>query len=80
MPKYAPALLISARQKAAARDFDGALALVDDVIARDPANADAWKLKGDLLLYTKNKPDEALVAYRKAMEADAKFGQRTLPS
>ena len=72
--KYAPALLVSARQKAAARDFDGALAVVDDVVAREPANTEAWKLKGDLLLYTKNQPDEALAAYRKALEVDAKYG------
>lgn len=71
---YAPALLISARQKAGARDFDAALAVVDGVLGREPANTEAWKLKGDLLLYTKNQPDEALAAYRKALEVDAKYG------
>lgn len=71
---YAPALLISARQKAGARDFDGALAVVDGVIGREPANTEAWKLKGDLLLYTKNQPDEALAAYRKTLQIDAKYG------
>jgi putative PEP-CTERM system TPR-repeat lipoprotein len=73
-PKYAPALLISARQKAGTKDFDGALAVVDDVVTREPGNADAWKLKGDLLLYTMNKPDDALTAYRKALEVNAKYG------
>jgi putative PEP-CTERM system TPR-repeat lipoprotein len=72
-PKYAPALLVSARQKAAARDFDAALAVVDDVISREPNNPDAWKLKGDILVFAKNKPDDALVAYRKALEANAKY-------
>lgn len=72
---YAPALLISARQKAGAKDFDGALAVVDGVVTRNPANTEAWKLKGDLLLYTKNQPDEALAAYRKALEVDPKYGQ-----
>jgi putative PEP-CTERM system TPR-repeat lipoprotein len=66
-PTNAEALLVSARQKAAARDIDGATAVVDGVVAREPGNADAWKLKGDLLLYGKNQPDEALVAYRKAL-------------
>ena len=70
----APAVLVSARQKAGARDFDGALAVVEGVITREPANTEAWKLKGDLLLYTKNQPDEALAAYRKALEVDAKYG------
>lgn len=72
--QYAPALLLSARQKAGARDFDGALAVVQGVIAREPSNTDAWKLKGDLLLYAMNKPDDALAAYRKTLEIDAKYG------
>lgn len=65
---YAPALLIRARQKAAARDVDGALQVTEAVIARDLADVDAWKLKGDLLLYGKGRPDEALAAYRKSVE------------
>lgn len=72
--QYAPALLISVRHKAGAKDFDGALAVVDGVITREPTNTDAWKLKGDLLLYTKQQPDAALAAYRKALEVDAKYG------
>lgn len=72
--QYAPALLISARQKAGAKDFDAALAVVDGVITREPASTDAWKLKGDLLLYTKQQPDEALAAYRKTLEIDARYG------
>lgn len=71
---YAPALLLSARQKAVAKDIDGALAVVQGVINREPGSADAWKLKGDLLLYAKNKPDDALAAYRKALEVDARYG------
>jgi cellulose synthase operon protein C len=67
-PHHAPALIFRARQKAAARDFDGALATVDEVLANDARNVDAWKLKGDLLLYGKGKADDALTAYRKAIE------------
>jgi putative PEP-CTERM system TPR-repeat lipoprotein len=72
-PKYADALLVSARQKASARDIDGAMAVVDDVVARESGNADAWKLKGDLMLYAKNQPEEALSAYRKALAAEPKY-------
>ncbi len=71
---YAPALLLGARQKAATGDFDGALAVVEEVIAREPGNTDAWKFKGDVLFHTKNKPDEALVAYRQALQVDPRFG------
>ncbi|MEN9396767.1 MAG: hypothetical protein RLZ81_1297 [Pseudomonadota bacterium] len=72
-PGYGPALVVQARNKAVLRDFDGALAGVDEVVAKDPKNFEAWKLKGDLHYYNKNQPDEALLAYRKAVEAKADF-------
>lgn len=73
-PGYAPAVLASARQKAASRDFDGALAATEAVIAKDATNPEAWKLKGDILLYANNNADGALTAYRKSIEVDPKFG------
>ena len=72
-PNYAPALLIRARQKVASRDIDGALQTTEAVIARDPADADAWKFKGDLLLYGKGRPEEALASYRKAVEVRPEY-------
>lgn len=70
---FDPALLLQARQKAAQRDTDGAVADVETVIARSPKNFDAWKLKGDLLLYFKNQPEEALAAFRKSVEIRSDF-------
>lgn len=72
-PGYAPALVVQARNKAVQRDFDGALAGADEVIAKEPKNYEAWKLKGDVHYYSKNQPDEALLAYRKATEAKPEF-------
>ncbi|MEO6320708.1 MAG: XrtA/PEP-CTERM system TPR-repeat protein PrsT, partial [Polaromonas sp.] len=72
-PGYAPALIAQARQKAGQRDFDGALAMADDVIAKSPKSYEAWNLKGDILLYAKNQTAEALVAYRKAVEVKPNF-------
>ena len=72
-PEYSPALLASARLKASARDFNGAIAVTEGVLSREPGNAQAWKLKGDLLLATKSEPNDALAAYRRALQADAKF-------
>ena len=72
-PNYVPALMLRARQKAATRDFDGALAMTDDILTKAPTNAEAWKLKGDLLQYSKGQPDDALVAYRKSIEVSPKF-------
>ncbi len=72
-PGFAPALLVQAREKAVARDVDGALGLVESVLAKAPANHEAWKLKGDLLLQGKNQSVEALAAYRKAVDAKADY-------
>ena len=72
-PGYAPALIAKARQKAGEGDVDGALAMVDDVIAKSPKSLEAWKLKGDLLLYAKNQGDDALAAYRKSLEIKPDF-------
>ncbi|MBK1682292.1 XrtA/PEP-CTERM system TPR-repeat protein PrsT [Rhodoferax fermentans] len=72
-PDYAPAKLIQARQKGGQRDFDGALAIADEVISKNPQSFEAWKLKGDLLRYAKNQPAEALAAYRKSVEIKPDF-------
>lgn len=72
-PGYTPALLAQARQKAGQGDLDGALAMADEVIAKSPQSHEAWKLKGDLLLYGKNQVNEALAAYRKAVEIKPDF-------
>jgi len=67
-PAYAPALLIKAGTLARERKFDEAQAIVDSVLAKDANSAEAWKFKGDLLLTAKDQADEALKAYRKAIE------------
>lgn len=72
-PGYAPALIMQARQKAGKSDFDGALAMLDMVIAKTPASVEAWKLKGDILLFAKNQRPEALAAYRKAVDIKPDF-------
>ena len=79
-PNYAPALIAQARQKASARDYDGALALVEGVIATSPSDHEAWKFKGDLALYAKTQMTEALTAYRKsvALKPDFLAGQAAI--
>lgn len=72
-PGYVPALLMQARQKAGLGDVDGALAQVDEVLARTPENHEGWALKGDLLGYAKNQPDAALTAYQKALAIQPDF-------
>jgi len=72
-PAHAPALIEQARMKAAQRDFDGALAVLDGVLAPAPTNEEALKLKGDILLYGKADPVQAQVAYRAAVQARPRF-------
>lgn len=68
-PDHAPALIEQSRFKAAQRDFDGALAVLDTVLARDATNEEAQKLRGDILLYGKFDEVQALAAYRAVVEA-----------
>lgn len=72
-PKFAPALLLRARQEATSGNFDAAIAILGDVISRDSRNLNAWQLKGDILHYALGKHDESLVAYRKTIEIDSKY-------
>ncbi|MHB8947787.1 MAG: XrtA/PEP-CTERM system TPR-repeat protein PrsT [Rhodoferax sp.] len=67
-PGFAPALLVQARQKAGQREFDQALLMTEDVLTKSPASTEAWMFKGDLLLYAKNQPEQAMAAYRKALD------------
>ena len=72
-PGHVPAQIASATQKAAEKDFEGALALVEDITTKNPKNHDAWRLKGDLLFFGQKQPAEALAAYRKAIELKPDF-------
>jgi putative PEP-CTERM system TPR-repeat lipoprotein len=72
-PDHAPALIEQARFKGSQRDFDGALAVLDGVLAVDPKDEEALKLKGDILLYGKADPVQALAAYRAAVQVRPDF-------
>ena len=72
-PGNEPALLDQAREKAAAKDFDGALAAIASIVAKSPASHQAWTLKGDVLRIGKRELDNAIVAYRKALELKPDF-------
>lgn len=72
-PEFAPALIERARLKAADRDFKAALAELDQLVAREPKNAEAIKLRGDVLIYGLGERDAALAAYRAAVEAAPRY-------
>ena len=76
-PDFGPALLLRARLTAAADgNAAGALKEVDALLARQAANADAWLLKGDLLMrgaagQRAADTAPAATAYRQALQAKA---------
>ena len=67
-PQFNTALTLQARMMAADNDIDGALVLVNGVLARDPNDPGAGTLKGDLLRLGKGDAAGALAAYRKVLE------------
>ena len=64
---FAPAQITQARYAAGDGDVAAALAAIEDVLVKAPANFEAWKFKGDLLL-SKNEVESAIAAFRKALE------------
>ncbi|MDP2809144.1 MAG: PEP-CTERM system TPR-repeat protein PrsT [Rhodocyclaceae bacterium] len=64
---HAPALLGLARLKTLGRDMAGAQAIIDDILAKSPRNADAWHFKAELLRMGGNAA-EAVQAYQKVVE------------
>ena len=68
-PGYAPALIVLSRLKAVANDVGGALAVLDEVLAKEPDNERAGVFRAELLLAGKKDIDGALAAYRKVLAA-----------
>ena len=69
-PDFEPALVAQARFIARAGDPDGAITLANKVLQRDPRSVEALRLQGDIHMYLKSDPDQALADYRKALAID----------
>ncbi|CAD5375189.1 TPR_REGION domain-containing protein [Rubrivivax sp. A210] len=69
---HAPAIIVQARLKAGEADFDGALALLESVLAKEPTNERAGVLKGEILFGGKKDVAAALEAYRKVLGVNPK--------
>lgn len=65
---HAPAKLLQARLMASERNLDGALSIVDSVVASNPQDAIALRLQGDLHS-AQGSAEKAVDAYRKAVAA-----------
>jgi putative PEP-CTERM system TPR-repeat lipoprotein len=68
-PQFSPALILQARMRAGENDLDGALRVLDDVLAREPGNDRAGTLKGELLWRGKRDEAAALDTLRKVLAA-----------
>lgn len=68
VPDYPPTVLVQARILAAAGEFDEALALAEGVIAKNQKDAEAWFVKGVILLRGKADAAGATQAFGKAVE------------
>lgn len=71
-PDHAAATLVQARLAAMDDDVDGAIRLVDGLLAKDPASEWAGQAKGDLLWFGKNDLDGALEVHRRVLAAHPK--------
>jgi putative PEP-CTERM system TPR-repeat lipoprotein len=69
-PMYPPAVILQARLKASDGDFDGALLLLDEILAKEPAHERAGVLKGEILAQGKKDNEAALAALRKVLAAN----------
>ncbi len=74
-PESARARVFEAQMSAQRRDFAGALTQLAAVTTRDPANADAWLLEGQIRLQQDADPAAALAAFHKAVAVRPKLLQ-----
>jgi putative PEP-CTERM system TPR-repeat lipoprotein len=72
VPQYGPATVLGARISAFENDFDGALAMLEQVLGRGDPDGRAGLLKGDILWQGKKDLDGALAAYRQVLAAHPK--------
>ena len=72
-PEYAPALIERARLKASDREFNDAMVELDRLLRREPKNAEALKLRGDVLMFGLSQREEAMTAYRASVAAAPRF-------
>lgn len=68
-PMYAPAITLQARLRAAEGDLDGALFLLEELLAREPDNERAGVLKGEVLWVGKQDEAGAMATFRKVLAA-----------
>ena len=69
-PGFSPAVVLTARLKASEGNFDGALGLLDQVLARDAADERAGVFRGEVLWVGKRDRDAALASFRSVLQSN----------
>lgn len=73
VPDFPAAVILQARLKADQGLFDEALTMIEQVLAREPGNYEAWHLKGEILANVKNDAKGGEAAFIKALAAEPAF-------
>ena len=68
-PGHPPAVIEQARQTAIARDLNGALGLLDTLLAQHPGEVDAHVLRGDIFMARRSAAD-ALASFQAGVQRD----------
>lgn len=72
VPGFVPALIVQAQLKVAGGDVDGAIAQLDQILAKDATQQRAGLMKGELQWLAKQDRDGALATYRQVVAAHPK--------
>lgn len=72
-PGYGPAQILRARILAGQREFDAATQIVDKVLATDPQLYEAWQLKAEILLFSKNDVAGSEALFKKALAVEPSY-------
>jgi cellulose synthase operon protein C len=73
IPGYGPALIVSASLMAGRAEYSQAVAVLDQVLARDDSLHEGWMLKGELLLATSKDKPGARAAFRKVVALEPTY-------
>ena len=72
-PDSPAAQLLNASLMAGRREFDKALALVEQILARDPSRHEAWMLRGEIEVTAHGDRKAGEAAFRKVLEIEPRY-------
>lgn len=70
---FPPAIILQARLMAGRGDHDQALGVIEQLLSRDESLYEAWHLKGEILLHTRDDQPGAEAAFQRALQAERAY-------